>query len=246
MTSAGWYQVQVLLRRWIALDAQTIFARLSAWRASVSLVHREMDRLVLEIPTDDLPLHAVIFHAPPDAYAEPLQHALTWSPSWHESWDETSARCPASIVVAMSAQRPINYASMLLAYLALLDAVLFSFDESDRATAVLHWLPAQQLMTFEHYLSLRTHLGPCGPAVNIRVANATGRPGELLADTVGLAELGLPDLQIVFSDRDPAEIILRLRLLVRAMFVGERLDCSWVEETALVPPARDALTVLLE
>src|SRR5437660_1475668 len=78
------------------------------------------------------------------------------------------------------------------------------------------------------------------------IENATGRPGELLADTVGLAELGLPDLQIAFTDRDPAEITLRLRLLVRGMFAGERLDCSWIEETAFVPPARDALTLQLE
>jgi hypothetical protein len=93
---------------------------------------------------------------------------------------------------------------------------------------------------------LRTELGPCGPAVNVRIANATGRPGELLADTIGLAALGLPDLQIVFSQRDPAEVASRLRGLVRNVFVGDRLDCGWVEETSFVPPERDALTLQLD
>jgi hypothetical protein len=30
------------------------------------------------------------------------------------------------------------------------------------------------------------------------------------------------------------------------MFVGEHLGCTWIEETALVPPKRDALTLQLE
>jgi len=243
---SSWYQVQVLLKRWSALEAARIVGALRAWRSDVALVSSTVSELVVNIPTEDLPLRAAIFHALPDDYAEPLQHSLAWSPAWQEPWPVTAKRCPASIVIAMAAPRPLNYSSRLLAFLALLDAVLFSLDEADRKDAVLHWIPAQQLMTFDHYVALRTHLGPCGPAVNIRVANATGRPGELLADTIGLAELGLPDLQIVFSDRDPAEIILRLRLLVRGMLAGERLDCSWIEETAFVPPARDALTLQLE
>ncbi|HTR50829.1 MAG TPA: hypothetical protein VMJ10_08995 [Kofleriaceae bacterium] len=247
MPMAGsWYQVQILVERWFVLDAMRIVEALRGWRADVALVSSTPDQIALEIPTDDLPLRATIFHAAPDAYAEPLQWALAWSPTWNERWDDTARRCPASIVVAMAARRPINYASFLLAYLALLDATLQACDERDRASCVLHWMPAQQLMSFDHYRAQRTNLGPSGPAVNIRIANVTGRPGELLADTVGLAELGLPDLQIVFRDRDPAEIILRLRLLVRGMFIGERLDCAWTEEASLVPPARDALTLQLE
>ena len=242
----SWYQVQLLVRRWIPLDADRILEALRRWRGDVALVARSSSQVVLEIPTGDLPMCATIFHALPEEYAEALQQSLTWSPAWNESWGETSRRCPASIVVALAARRQLNYASHLLAYLALLDATLFSLDELDRGQAVLHWIPAQQLLTFPHYLALRTQLGPSGPAVNIRIANATGRPGELLADTIGLAELGLPDLQIVFTDRDPAEIMLRLRLLVRRLFVGERLDCSWIEETALVPPERDALTLQLD
>lgn len=240
------YAVQLLLPQWTLLDAAAILARLKAWRADVALIERDIERLVFEIPTADLPLHARIAHVTNGPYASALHEALTWTPTWHESWAETESRCPAAMVVELVARRPINHASMLLAFLAVLDAALFSFDERIRPELVLHWIPAKQLLTFDHYLSLRTSLGPCGPAVNIRVANATGRPGELLADTVGLAALGLPDLQTVFHGRDPAEVILRLRLLVRSLFVGDRLDCSWVEEASIVPPVRDALTLELD
>lgn len=239
------YSVQVLVPRWLPIDVPSIVGRLRQSRGEIDVVRWDSE-LVLAIPTDDLPLLVRMAYTPLEAYAGPLSDALTWSRMWHERWDDMAQRCPASIVVEMTAQRPIHYASFLLAFLAVLDTLMFSFEPSDRTGAILHWIPAQQLMTFERYLQLRTDLGPCGPAVNIRIANATGRPGELLADTIGLAELGLPDLQIVFSDRDPAEMILRLQLLVRSMFVGDRLDCQWIEEPSYVPPARDALTLQLD
>jgi hypothetical protein len=242
----AWYSVQILLPRWISVPADELFARARRWRGDIRIEHRQLDRMTIEIPAEDLSLRAMIFLVPPESYAGALEDALRWSPTWHEPWEITAARCPASLVVALNAESPINHASMLLAFLAILDATLFSLDDADRDASVLHWIPSQQLMTYAHYLDLRTQLGPCGPAVNIRIANITGRPGELLADTIGLAELGLPDLQIVFADRDPAEVILRLRLLVRSMFVGEHLGCSWIEEAALVPPERDALTLQLE
>jgi hypothetical protein len=239
------YTVQLLVPREVRLDPLDLHRRLRTWRSDVELAYRGR-QLGFSIPTDDLPMRVSIFEAAPEAYAGSLCDALTWTPWWHERWDDIAERCPTSIVIELRVQRPINYASMLLAFLATLDAVLASLPEEDRIGAVLHWIPAKQLLTIERYRALRIDHGPCGPAVNVRIANATGKPGELLADTVGLAELGLPDLQLVFSGRDPAEIALRLRLMVRSMFVGDRLDCGWIEETSLVPPERDALTLQLD
>lgn len=237
------YSVQVLLPRWIALDAATLLFSLRRWRGDIALTTCNAEHVTVAIPTGDLALYVQLFHAPPDAYAGRLCDALAWSSAWHERWDDTARRCPASVVVAMTAQRPINYASMLLSFLAVLDTWLATLDADDRERAVMHWMPAKQLLTYHQYQLLRTELGPCGPAVNVRIANATGRPGELLADTIGLAELGLPDLQILFSDRDPSEVARRLRAYVRRLLVGERLDCAWIEEVSLVPPERDALTL---
>jgi hypothetical protein len=155
-------------------------------------------------------------------------------------------RCRSSVVVAMTAHRPVNHASLLLAFLSVLDTVLFTLDDHICESAVLHWLPSKQVMAVERYRMLRTELGPCGPAVNVRIASAGDRPGELLADTIGLSVLGLPDLQIVFHDRDPADVSVQLLGLARRMFVGDRLDCAWTEESALVPPVRDALTLQLD
>jgi hypothetical protein len=38
----------------------------------------------------------------------------------------------------------------------------------------------------------------------------------------------------------------RLVNLVRSMFVGDKLDCLWVEEAPYAPPCRDDLTIQLD
>jgi hypothetical protein len=240
------YSIQVLLPRWVTLDAVSLLIALRRWRGEIALTSCNAEHLTIAIPTGDLPLYVQLFHTEPEEYANELIDALAWSPAWHESWEQTARRCPTSVVVAMTAQRPLNYAAMLLSFLAVLDTWLGTLDVDARERAVLHWMPAKQLLTYNQYQFLRTELGPCGPAVNVRVANATGRPGELLADTIGLAKLGLPDLQIMFSDRDPADVVRRLRSYVSSVFVGDRLDCSWIEEVSFVPPERDALTLFDE
>ncbi|HEY5920177.1 MAG TPA: hypothetical protein VIV11_00845 [Kofleriaceae bacterium] len=237
------YSIQVLLPRRIELHAVSLLLALRRWRGDIVLATCSPEHVTVTIPTGDLPVYVQLFHTQLEEYANELIEALAWSTSWHESWDDTAKRCPHSIVIAMTAQRPINYASMLLTFLSVLDTWLHTIDIDDRERTVLHWIPAKQLLTYHQYQLLRTELGPCGPAVNVRVANATGRPGELLADTVGLAELGLPDLQILFSDRDPIEVVRRLRAHVRNVFVGDRLDCAWIEESSIVPPERAALTL---
>ena len=235
------YTVQVLLPCEVELDAHALLQRLREWRGDIEQLGA---RMLYAIPTNDLPLLVHVFPTYLDTYANELCDALTWSPAWR--WDDLAKRCPASLAIAMVTQRPINHASLLLAYLAVLDSVLFSFEPAVRDRTVLHWIPAQQLLSFDSYRLLRTELGPCGPAVNVRIGRSHlghGPPGEWVADTIGLAELGLPDLQMVFEPADPVVVVRELRNLVRTVFVGDRLECGWIEEGSLLPPARDALTL---
>jgi hypothetical protein len=98
-------------------------------------------------------------------------------------------------------------------------------------------------MPFSTYRLLRMELGPCGPAINVRIAPVGS---DTIADTIGLADLGLPDLQTLAAGRDPAVLAFRLVHLARSMFVGDKLDCAWVEEASFSPPRRDALTIQLD
>src|SRR5690349_450580 len=110
------YSIQVLLPRWIALDAVGLLVALRRWRGEIALATCNAEHITVAIPTGDLPLYVQLFHTEPEEYAPELIEALAWSPAWHERWDVTQKRCPASVVVAMTAQRPINYASMLLSF----------------------------------------------------------------------------------------------------------------------------------
>jgi hypothetical protein len=235
------YTVQVLLPEPAVIDPAVVHGQLTAWRSDVQLIGGVPgEHFGFAIPTQDLPLLAHVFAAPPDAYASQLDDALVWSPSWADRFAAV-ARCRSSVVVSMVAHRAINHATMLLAFLSVLDSVLATVD--DVRPTVLHWLPAQRVMPFAMYRLLRMELGPCGPAINVRIAPAGAHS---VADTVGLAELGLPDLQALASGRDPAALTSRLVRLARSMFVGDKLDCTWIEEAAFSPPSRDVLTVQLD
>ena len=242
MTPPPRYTVQVLLPQPAVLDPAVVHGQLLAWRDDVQLIGaRHDEHFGFAIPTHDLPLLAHVFHAAPDAYAAQLDEALQWSPSWRERF-EAVARCRASVVVSMVAHRAINHATMLLAFLSVLDTVLASID--DLRPTVLHWIPAQRVMPFSTYRLLRMELGPCGPAINVRIAQVGER--DMVADTVGLTELGLPDLQMLATGRDPAALTFHLVKLARSMFVGDKLDCLWVEEASYSPPSRDVLTIQLD
>jgi hypothetical protein len=236
------YTVQLLLPQPAVLDPAVVHGQLLAWRDDVQLIAgRRGEHFGFAIPTHDLPLLAHVFTAAPDAYASQLDEALQWSPNWYERFAAV-ARCRTSIVVSMVTHRAINHATMLLAFLSVLDTVMASVD--DLPSTVLHWLPAKRVMPFSTYRLLRMELGPCGPAINVRIAPAGGR--DTVADTVGLAELGLPDLQTLATDHDPATLAFRLVNLARSMFVGDKLDCLWVEEASFSPPSRDVLTLQLD
>jgi hypothetical protein len=236
------YTVQILLPLPAVIDPAVVHGQLCAWREDVQLITGQPGRhFGFAIPTHDLPLLAHVFSAAPDAYVAQLEQALQWSPTWYERY-EAVARCRASLVVSMVAHRAINHATMLLAFLAVLDTVLASID--DLRPIVLHWIPAQRVMQFSTYRMLRMELGPCGPAINVRIAQVGEH--DAVADTIGLAELGLPDLQTLATNRDPAKLTFRLVNLARSMFVGDKLDCAWVEEASFSPPSRDVLTLQLD
>lgn len=234
------YAVQLLLPQQAVPDRAAVHGQLLGWRHDVELIGARGSHFGFAIPTQDLPLLAHVFPAAPDAYAAQLGEAMQWSPTWRER-HQAVATCDASLVVSMIAHRAVNHATLLLAFLSVLDAVLGSLD--DLRTTVLHWLPAQRVMPFSTYRLLRMELGPCGPAINVRIAPIGA---DTVADTVGLADLGLPDLQTLATGRDPAVLAFRLVHLARSMFVGDKLDCPWVEEASFSPPRRDALTIQLD
>ena len=92
-------------------------------------------------------------------------------------------------------------------------------------------------------------------ALNVRLFNLADRPDEVVMDTLGLAELMLPDFQIHFRKLEPtavAELLYRSALYLwekgdivedgdtmEGLVPSDRWRCR--HETALVGPARPVL-----
>ncbi len=176
------YTVQVLLPYLQALDPTVVHEQLRRWRDDVELIGgTRADHFGFAIRTHDRPLLVHVLSAPPDAYGAELEDALAWSPTWPER-HEAVASCTASIVISMVAHRAVNHATMLLAFLSVLDPVLGCVDDlrTDRLALATG---AKCVLPFAQYRMLRMELGPCGPAINVRIAAIS--PTNVIADTVG-------------------------------------------------------------
>ena len=238
------YRVQILLPRARKLEPEAIHAKLRTWRGDIDRIGDDPQVFGFLIPAaGELPIVIHVFTAAVDAFEAQLRDALTWTQTWRERRDAVAA-CRSSIVLSMPIDRAQPYAIHLLSFLAVLDTILVSLGERDCEASILHWMPAQQLLPFKRYRMLRTELGPSGPAVNVRIANVGGASGEMFADTLGLAALGLRDLQTRFAGRDPNEVAMRMLLLARQSFMGEALDGA-APAPWLAPPERDTLTIRL-
>jgi hypothetical protein len=143
--------------------------------------------------------------------------------------------------------------------LRLVHAVTYAVLDRFEASAI-HWLPSQRLVEPASYLASVVHGAPLrDSAVNVRLFRiADGEPDECVMDTLGLAPLGLPDLQCHFAGLDPGAIadlllayaaycfekgpVLGDDSLVRGVTDGEEWDCKRAE--SLVMPQRDVVDIV--
>jgi len=185
-----------------------VHAQMLGWHnGRPSLIGSPGSHFGFAIPTQDLPRCWPTCSRPaPDAYAAQLDDALQWSPpgaSVTRPW----ARCQASLVISMIAHRAVNHATMLLAFLSVLDAVLGAIRRAARRRAALAARPARDAV---RDLPAAAHgARPVRPGDQTSGSPRSATPTPV-ADTVGLADLGLPDLQTLATGRDPAALAFRL------------------------------------
>jgi hypothetical protein len=124
----------------------------------------------------------------------------------------------------------------------------------------IHWRVSQQVLMPDRFLDSRIggegHFLFTGP-LNVRFFDIGNAPEAKLADTMGLAALGLPDVQCHFHGLDPDEVVRVLYNLALYVFEngdviesgqtvtgrddGEPWTCR--HEEALVSPRRVVLDV---
>jgi hypothetical protein len=200
-----------------------------------------------------IPAQTVILTANAGFDLSEVQSALEQAWQWPHA-REVVALCRSSLLVTDMLSSGLDHRERL----ELLHRALVSVLEVAPCEAI-YWRPSEQLVDPAAYLQERRSPEPNSlfGAVNVRLFNIEKRaPGEKLMDTLGLAALGLPDLQCHFVDLDPNEVGSLLHNTALYIYKngdviadGETLGLTPEQkgicrhEDALVPPERVVLDV---
>lgn len=126
-----------------------------------------------------------------------------------QSWDWPEARsvvsrCRSTLLITDLMSSGLEYKERLALFQKALSAVL------DVVPCLgIHWLPSQRFVSPSAYVQSKhpDTFDRLFPAVNVRMFNiSNGAHGETLMDTLGLAALGVPDLQCHFLGLDSQAI----------------------------------------
>ena len=183
---------------------------------------------------------------------------LTLQPALQQSWNFPQARDAVKGATASILFTDVMAAGLdPQARLDVFTRSLLGFLELAPPEAI-HWRPSQQIVNPIAYL----HAAKESPAalffkgaVNVRLFNIQGAAAETVMDTLGLAALGLPDLQCHFRNLEPGDVARTLYNLSLYIFQqgdviddghtveGVQAGSKWraQHEDALVEPKRVVL-----
>jgi hypothetical protein len=178
-----------------------------------------------------------------------------------QSWSFAKAQtvvnqAAAAVLVSDIMSSSLEYRERLELFLKVLRACLDVVPAEG-----IHWIPSQQITDPErfreafgrHTESDRFFAGP----INVRLFRIEGRSGEMIMDSLGLAALGLPDVQCHFRELKPDDVSRLLHNIAYYLFqkgdviedghtvegaaTGSKWRCR--HEAALVPPKREVLDI---
>jgi Domain of unknown function (DUF4261) len=175
-----------------------------------------------------------------------------------QSWRFKDARtvveaCTASVIVTDVMSSGLPYQERLGLFTNALLAVL-----EVAPPEAIHWQPSQQIVdpaAFAEAAAESDTDGFFAGPLNVRFFNVSGSGGDLLMDTLGLAALGLPDLQCHFRGLDPSEVAgvlynTALYIFQNGDVIGDTHTVEGIEpdskwrcrhEEALTAPARTVI-----
>ena len=141
--------------------------------------------------------------SPTGPSAENSEAALQQTWDWPKA-RSVFARCRSTMLVTDFMTGTLEYRARLGLFQNVISAVL------ERVPCLaIHWLPSQRFISPDAYVQSKEaqSFDRLFPAVNVRLFTiSNGAENETLMDTLGLAALGLPDLQCHFKGLDVSEV----------------------------------------
>ena len=137
-----------------------------------------------------------------DVMEQPLQQSWDWPEA-----RAVAARCTAAVGVADFLCSTLHRRDRLRLFQAVVSAVL-----AVAPCLAIHWRPSQRLVEPDGYRRARLDgSDPLYPAVNARLFRVeNSEQGDTVMDTLGLAALGVPDLQCHFRGLDCGKVAAML------------------------------------
>jgi Domain of unknown function (DUF4261) len=219
-----------------------------------SLLFFHWDHLV-KLADANLPAQTVVLLS-----EEPFKLTEVVTESLQQSWSFPGAadvvgRCRNTILVTDLMTSPLEYKERLELFQDALAGIL----EALPALAI-HWRPTGQFVNPQRFREAREEGGSSrffAGSLNVRFYNISNSPGDMLMDTLGLAALGLPDLQCHYRGLVPGEVaallantgyyifengaVIENGHTVEGILAGSRWRCQ--HEEAMLKPSRVVLDV---
>jgi hypothetical protein len=255
------YMAELLYEARPHIDADAVLDELRKRCGRVDRVDKEGESYLYafpdhEIEYEDRAACAMLLLGRPDKGKASIdvEDALQQTWAWSEARSAVE-KCRASLLLSEMLARGLEYKSRLALFHGALESVL-----AVAPCRAIHSVITQQLIDPREYLTARESgdRHPLQHALNVRMYRITNRqPEEMLMDTMGLATLGLPDLQCHFVDLDAQQIAQVLYNAAYYVFdngdviqdgntiQGIRPDDKWRcrHEMALMEPEREVIDI---
>ena len=230
-----------------ALEATALLAAVRRYRPDADLVDGERGAILIS--------YRDVHEQYPESRSAPLVNAITTAVADHSdrdltdtTWPEAGAalqRCRYSLLVTEFLGREVDSSVRIDAFHGVLRAVI------DATGPVATWWPASGQAVEPGTAAA----DPLAGAINVRYRPDADDPDEGILDTLGLAQLGLPDLQCHFRYLSIELLTELFGRVAREMAVGATPPVAairgitrhqrWPVQSAaaLLGPARQVLTV---
>lgn len=218
------YAVDLLYNQIPTLDGTAIVSQIEQRTDALEAVgpSRQLDSLIFAHRPSTLERPTGSTHTP--RLVVSLQHEPlpfeTLRPALQQAWD-----WPDANVVVAAHQGVIRIADFHADELEPRTRLAVMHDAVEAMLAVapceaIHWRASQCVTSPHQYLAARTHeQDAIFPAVHVRhFAELESLGKETLSDTLGLAALGLPDLQCHYTGLDRADVAQLLQRIARVLF----------------------------
>lgn len=205
------YSVELFLARPVAIDKAALLEKLRIYCGNVeSLGAIESDLLAfahldyrVRYKDGEIPAQSLITEV------EHTPDLSRLSASIQQTWDwpdlkSLLSRAQCSILITDFMAAGLPYEERLDLFHGVVMAVLEIVP-----CLAIHWIPSQRFVNPNDYRKGRLAQEPDSlfPGINVRLFRiSNGTDGEMVMDTVGLATLGLPDIQCHFVSLEPNEV----------------------------------------